>query len=62
MTDINAVPDGPEADVREQQQEVAPSSTGGLDPAVVNTGLEVPEADAIEQAQEVPLPDDEELD
>ena len=38
---------------------MSPDDGGGINPAEVRKGLDVPEADAIEQAQEVPLPDDD---
>jgi hypothetical protein len=56
------VPDGPDADIQEQHEEVDRTSGGTIDPARVNRDPEVPEADAIEQAQDVPLPPDDELD
>jgi hypothetical protein len=60
--DSKAVPDGPEADMQEQRQEVSRGTGGPIDPAAVRAGLEVPEADALEQAQEVPLADDDDID
>lgn len=62
MAGSHAVPDGPDADIQEQHEEVDPGSGGPLERDRITRDMEVPEGDAIEQAQDVPLPPDDELD
>ncbi|HEX7167645.1 MAG TPA: hypothetical protein VF230_11760, partial [Acidimicrobiales bacterium] len=57
----DALPDGPEADVLAQRQEVERDDGGAIDASRVTRDPEAPEADAIEQAQSVPLPPEDEL-
>jgi len=61
MPGPDALPDGPDADIREQHEEVDEGSTGPVDEARVTRDPEAPEADALEQAQDVPLPPDDDL-
>jgi hypothetical protein len=61
MAGTHAVPDGPDADIQEQHEEVDPGSGGPVESDRVTRDMEVPEADAIEQAQDVPLPPDDEV-
>jgi hypothetical protein len=55
------IPDGADADVLEQHQEVDRGSGDRASDLRVPRNPEVPEADALEQAQDVPLPPDEDL-
>lgn len=61
MAGTDALPDGPDADLLEQREEVDRGSGGPVDAADVRRDPEVPEADAIEQAQEIPLPPDDDV-
>ena len=62
MAGTDPIPDGADADVLEQHQEVDRGGSGLASELDVSRQLEVPEADALEQAQDVPLPADEDLD
>ena len=61
MARPDALPDGTDADISEQQQDVEPDDED-VDSRAVTSDREAPEADAYEQAQRVPLSDEEDLD